>query len=82
MFEAIAPRLVRNVLQPHGTTGGLVCGDATFIPEPSKVFSALIDILYGLRNALFHGSITPNQQHNEIYEPAYHLVMRLVRCTV
>lgn len=82
MFEAIAPRLVRNVLQPHGMAGGLVCGDAIFVPEPPRVFSALVDILYGLRNALFHGSITPNQQHNEIYEPAYHLVMRLVRCTV
>jgi hypothetical protein len=82
MFDAVAPRLVRNVLQPHDTPGGLVCGDATFIPEPARVFSALVDILYGLRNALFHGSITPNQQHNEIYEPAYHLVMRLVRCTI
>ncbi len=82
MFEAVAPRLVQNVLHPPGTPGGLVCGDATFIPEPPRVFSALVDILYGLRNALFHGSITPNQQHNEIYEPAYHLVMRLVRCTI
>jgi hypothetical protein len=82
MFENVAPRLIRNVLQPHGKPGGLACGDAVFIPEPEQVFSALVDIIYGLRNALFHGSITPNQQHNEIYEPAYHLVMRLVRCTI
>ncbi len=82
MFDAVSPRLVRNVLQPGGQPGGLVCGDATFIPVPAQVFSALVDILYGLRNALFHGSITPNHQHNEIYEPAYNLVMRFVRCTI
>ena len=34
------------------------------------------------RNALFHGSITPNETHNQIYKPAYLLVMRLVKCTI
>jgi len=53
-----------------------------FIQAPEKIFSAVVDITYNLRNALFHGSITPNEQHNEIYEPAYHIVMRFVRCTI
>jgi len=41
----------------------------------------LVDVI-NLPNALFHGSITPNEQHNEIFEPAYHIVMRFVRCTI
>jgi hypothetical protein len=52
------------------------------LPIPPKVFPALVDVVYNLRNALSHGSITPNEQHNEIYDPAYHIVMRLVRWTL
>ena len=47
-----------------------------------KAFSALMDIIYNLRNVLFLGSITPNEQHHETYKPAYHVVMRLVKCTI
>ena len=57
-------------------------GNTDFVAEPAKVFSALVDVVYNLRNALSHGSITPNEQHNEIYDPAYHIVMRLVRWTL
>lgn len=82
MFEAVAPRIVQSVLQPHGTPGEVKFGTTDFIPDSRRLFSALVDVLYGLRNALFHGSITPTREHNEVYAPAYHLVMRLVRCTI
>lgn len=81
MHEAVAPRKVMSVLAEHGAAS-LRYGTTDFIPDPDKVFSALIDVIYNLRNALFHGSITPNEEHNGIYEPAYHIVMRFVRCTV
>jgi hypothetical protein len=82
MHSAVAPRKVISVLAPHGSSDVLKFGNTDFIQDPAKVFSALVDVIYNLRNALFHGSITPNDQHNEIYEPAYHIVMRLVRCTI
>lgn len=82
MHEAVAPRKIMNVLAPHGSQDVLQIGDTDFIQDPSKVFSALVDVIYNLRNALFHGSITPNEQHNEIYEPAYHIAMRFVKCTI
>jgi len=78
LFEDVAPRRIETVLAKHD----LEFGNTRFVQSPEKVFSALIDIVYSLRNALFHGSITPNEQHNEIYDPAYHIVMRLVRCTL
>ncbi len=82
MHDAVAPRKIMNVLAPHGAQDVLKIGDTDFIQDSSKVFSALVDVIYNLRNALFHGSITPNEQHNEIYEPAYHIVMRFVKCTI
>ena len=82
LFEAVAPRFVMNVLADHGAAKSLAYGDVHFIDDPEKNFSALIDVLYGLRNALFHGSITPTETHNLIYKPAYLLVMGLVKCTI
>lgn len=82
MHDSVAPRIVRSVLAEPGAKVSLKYGNTAFVSDAPKVFSALVDIIYSLRNALFHGSITPNEQHNEIYEPAYHIVMRLVRCTV
>jgi hypothetical protein len=82
MYEAIAPRKVISVLAPHGSRDVLPIGNIQFIPDTTKVFSALVDVIYNLRNALFHGSITPTELHNAIYEPAYHIVMRLVQCTI
>lgn len=82
MFESVAPRKIMSVLAPVGSPDLLTFSSTNFINDPNKVFSALVDVIYSLRNALFHGSITPNDQHNEIYEPAYHIVMRFVRCTI
>lgn len=82
MHAAVAPRKIVSVLAPHGSSDSLKFGSTEFIQDPAKVFSALVDLIYNLRNALFHGSITPNEQHNEIYEPAYHIVMRFVKCTI
>jgi len=82
LFEAVAPRIVMNVLAEHGAQQKLTYGDVQFVNDAEKNFSALIEVLYGLRNALFHGSITPNETHNQIYKPAYLIAMRLVKCTL
>jgi hypothetical protein len=82
MFEAVSPRIVISVLAGHGAQKVLTYGDADFMDDAGKNFSALIDVIYGLRNALFHGQITPNETHNEIYKPAYLIAMRLVKCTL
>lgn len=82
LFEAVAPRIVINVLADRAARSVLTYGDVHFIGDAEKNFSALIDVLYGLRNALFHGAITPNETHNQIYKPAYLIAMRLVKCTL
>ncbi|HEY7811573.1 MAG TPA: hypothetical protein VIA98_14495 [Allosphingosinicella sp.] len=81
LFAAVAPRVVISVIAEHSEKR-LVYGDVHFGADPDRNFSALIEVLYGLRNALFHGSITPNETHNGIYRPAYLLTMRLVKCTI
>ena len=82
LHATVAPRRLTSVLAAHGASDALKFGETSFISDSEKIFSAVVDVCYSLRNALFHGSITPNEQHNAIYEPAYHIVMRFVRCTI
>lgn len=59
----------------------IYCGNYPFIKKPELIYKALIEILYGLRNVLFHGVITPNKDANKIYEPAYKVLKMLLEGT-
>lgn len=56
----------------------LQIGSYKFINNEEKVFKCLLEILYGLRNALFHGEIVPNKDHRKVYEHAYHVLKILL----
>ncbi len=53
-------------------------GNFRFVRRPDLIFSAVIDILYSLRNVLFHGEIIPDKETNEVYEPAYKILKMLI----
>ncbi len=53
-------------------------GSYRFINDIDKVCKGVIEILYLLRNSLFHGEIIPNRETNNVYEPAYHILHKLV----
>ena len=42
-----------------------------FIGDKKLIARALIEILYQLRNSLFHGELTPTPEVQKAYEPAY-----------
>jgi hypothetical protein len=44
------------------------------------IFAGLVEILYSMRNLLFHGELVPDPEANRTYEPAYHLLRHLTRC--
>ena len=49
-----------------------------FINNENLIVRALIEILYQLRNSLFHGEITHTRQIQEVYEPAYLILKRII----
>lgn len=53
-------------------------GQYHFVRDESVIFKCLIEILYSLRNVLFHGEIIPNKETNRVYEPAYKLLRILI----
>ena len=61
-------------------TTSVECGRFYFVPNAVKVAQGLIEVLYNLRNALFHGEINPNGDANKVYGAAYHLLRRVIEC--
>jgi hypothetical protein len=53
-------------------------GQYKFINDESKLCQAIIEIIYNLRNVLFHGQIVPDHETVVIYEPAYHILKMLL----
>ncbi len=50
-----------------------------FINEPEKIAKGLIEILYNLRNVLFHGEISPSLEVQKIYKEAYYILYPLIK---
>jgi hypothetical protein len=53
-----------------------------FTKDKAALFAGLIEILYSLRNLLFHGEVVPDPPTNRTYEPAYHALRQLLEYIV
>lgn len=55
------------------------CGNYKFIKEPENLAKGLIEIIYNLRNSLFHGELVPNKEANQVYGAAYRILYLLIQ---
>ena len=56
----------------------LEIGSFKFINNTNLIARAIIEILYQLRNALFHGEITPDSKTQTVYQPAYLILKSII----
>ncbi len=54
------------------------CGNFKFVREPEKIAKGLIEILYNMRNSLFHGELIPDKEANQTYGAAYRILRVLI----
>jgi hypothetical protein len=54
-------------------------GNFHFIQDTDKLCKGIIEIIYNLRNVLFHGEIIPDSDTNKVYEPAYQILHTLIQ---
>ena len=76
-FRLSNPFKLENLLTSDESNSILI-GSFRFINNEEKILKCLIEIIYGLRNALFHGEIVPNKEHRKIYEQAYKILKILL----
>ena len=82
-YEAADPSCFTTLLAPSPPPSDALLMDGYhFINNKAAIFAGLIEVLYSMRNLLFHGELVPDPQTNRTYEPAYHLVRHLTHCIV
>ena len=77
-YRAVNPQRIRTLLAEDGSQDLLRMDSYTFVRDPAAIFAGVVDVLYSLRNLLFHGELVPDRETNRTYEPAYHLLRALV----
>lgn len=77
LFINCNPKKTESIIS--NTATGLKLGQFYFIDDNDKISKALIEVLYSLRNTLFHGEVLPDKDTNKVYEPAYHILKMLIQ---
>ena len=77
-YEEINPLKPINLLTSD-SNHCIKMGNIHLINDPDKLCKGIIEILYKLRNVLFHGEIVPDNDTNKVYEPAYHILYKLIQ---
>lgn len=82
-YHAANPSVFKSLLVSPNPTGGILMMDGYhFTSDKEALFAGLIEVLYSMRNLLFHGEVVPDPQTNRTYEPAYHILRRLLESIV
>jgi len=77
-YEEINPSKPVNLLSSD-LNDCIQMGNLHFINDPEQLCKGIIEILYKLRNVLFHGEIVPDSDTNKVYEPAYQILYALIQ---
>lgn len=77
-YEEINPSKPANLLT-NDSNNCIQMGNFHFINDPNQLCKGIIEILYKLRNVLFHGEIVPDSHTNKVYEPAYQILYALIQ---
>jgi hypothetical protein len=81
-YEAASPVSFASLLSATPPPNALVMDSYHFIKDKDAIFAGMVEILYSMRNMLFHGELVPDPQTNRTYEPAYHLLRHLIAMIV
>lgn len=77
-YKLANPFRFRSLLADATDKNPLKMDSFKFVREREAIFAGSIDVLYAMRNLLFHGELVPDPQTNRTYEPAYHLLRHLI----
>jgi hypothetical protein len=75
-YRDLRPKLTENLLKDEEPNTQM--GEYTFSDDTTFLAKGIIEILYLIRNSLFHGSIIPDKETNGIYERGYQILKMIV----
>ena len=76
LYQQCNPRPPTDLFAGDGDR--IAAADVDFRCTDQELFSALIEVIYAMRNALLHGELQPHEQAFAAYEPAYRIMMKFL----
>lgn len=74
MYRQVNPMKKDSLLCKGKRKRGIKCGAYFMVKDTKALAAGIIEIIYGLRNVLFHGVINPNKDANRVYGVAYKIM--------
>ncbi|HED03394.1 MAG TPA: hypothetical protein ENI60_01320 [Candidatus Fraserbacteria bacterium] len=75
-YSKVNPRIERDLT--IGNADLIACGTYSFGCGEDFLFAGVVEALYQMRCALFHGELVPTRDASECYEPAYRIVRQML----
>ena len=75
-YEHCNPRPMRDLIRGNGPA--LTIGAAQFQCSGDDLFVGLVEVIYAMRNALFHGEVDHDFRVLACYGPAYRIIMQFL----
>lgn len=90
LFRGVYPGSPTNVVLDPITRAGKICAPSNsicldedariyFVKDFDKIAQVLIQIIYSLRNQIFHGSLNPTDANQEVYKHLYVIQSMLIK---
>jgi hypothetical protein len=76
-YKKINPKKPTNLISSNRQ--GIEAGNLILIDDTEKLVKGLIEVIYKLRNILFHGELIPNNDNKKVYEPAFYILKTLIQ---
>ena len=76
VYREVNPRIVVD-LTDFGSSE-IQVGAYKFVCSPEDLFAGICEVIYLMRNTLFHGELVPCQRAAECYEPAYYIIRKFL----
>lgn len=80
-YKQVEPYIVKDFttgFDINDTSKFYQCGNYKFIKEEENIAKGLIEIIYNMRNSLFHGELIPDNEANSTYGAAYKILRLLI----
>lgn len=76
-YRKIDPKKPTNLISSNRQ--GIEAGNIILIKDVEKLVKGLIEVIYKLRNILFHGELIPTKDNKKVYEPAFYILKTLIQ---
>lgn len=77
LYKNVNPRLVVDLTNKGKPA--IRAGSYDFTCTPDELFAGVCEVIYLMRNSLFHGELVPCRDAAECYEPAYQIIRKILR---